>query len=165
MRQGVELFSCRWIAAVELVHHRGDPAGDEHLRRIGCARNHTRGFHCFVFLELRQHVIREIFPRIAASDAQPQPRKLVAEVPDDRLQAVVPARRSPGARSDLPERQLNLVDDDQQIRDVDLVVAEQLADRLAARVHERQRLGQQHVGRSHFCDERNDVPRRRCELR
>ena len=45
------------------------------------------------------------------------------------------------------QRQLHFVDHDQQVRRVDLEVARQPADRLAARVHERQRLGQQHADR------------------
>src|SRR5262249_35111068 len=43
--------------------------------------------------------------------------------------------------------------DDQQIRDVELEVPQQLADRLAALVHERHRLGEQQVARSHACHE------------
>src|SRR5215472_14427065 len=87
------LFSCRWIAAVELVHHRGDPAGDEHFRRVGRASDHALDVRRFVFLEPREHVIREIPSRISAPDAQPQPGELVAYVLDGRLQAVVPAGR------------------------------------------------------------------------
>src|SRR5438034_4294582 len=77
--QGFELFSCRRIAAVELIHHRGDPGGGEYLRSVGRARDHALDFVRFVLIELRQHVIREIAPRVSAPDAQPQPGKLVAD--------------------------------------------------------------------------------------
>src|SRR6185369_13941408 len=80
------LFGCRRIAAVELVHHRGDPAGDEHLRGAGRAIDHPRRLVRLVLLELRQLVIREVTPRVSAPDPQPQPGELVADVLDDRLQ-------------------------------------------------------------------------------
>ena len=63
------LFDCLRIAAVECVHHRLDPRRDEHLRRLGRARRHALDLVRLVPLEPRQHMIREISPRVAAAPA------------------------------------------------------------------------------------------------
>ena len=42
-----------------------------------------------------------------------------------------------------PSSRLHVVDDDEEVRQLDLVEPQQLADRVAAEVHERQRLGEQ----------------------
>ena len=63
----------------------------------------------------------------------------------------------PRARArNFAERQLHFVDDDEQIDRLDLEVAQQPADRLAARIHERQRLGQQRVAGPPRADQRLD---------
>src|SRR6201999_3916489 len=87
------LFGCCRIAAVERVHHRLDPRRDEHLRRIGRALRHALDLRRFIFLEPRQDVIREIALIPAPPDPEPEPRELVAEMRDHRLQPVVPAGR------------------------------------------------------------------------
>ena len=56
------------------------PDGDEHLRRIGRPRRHALDLRRFVRVEPRQHVIGQVAPLLAAPDADPQPRKLVAQV-------------------------------------------------------------------------------------
>ena len=67
----------------------------EHLGGIGRPGDERFELGAFVGLELREHVIREIPPRVAAPHPQPQPGKLRGPKPlDDRLEPVVPARRS-----------------------------------------------------------------------
>ena len=57
----------------------------------------------------------------------------------------MPTRRSARARPKLPERQLRFVDDDEEVGRVDLEIPQQLANRLAAVVHEREWLGDDRV--------------------
>src|SRR3954471_4272684 len=154
MRRTATLFGCCRIAAVEPVHHRRDPRRDEHLRRVGGAHGHALHLRGLALVELRQHVVGEIAIAVAATDADPQPRKLVAKVGDHRLQAVVTAGRPARPRPHSAERQLDFVDDDEEVGDLDLEVAQQLADRLAAQVHERERLDQQRVGGAPFANQR-----------
>src|SRR5436309_4476358 len=78
----VALFSCRGIAAVVSVHHRRDPGRDERFRRVGGPRHHTLDVRPLFGLETREHVIREIPPLVAASDAEAEPGKTLAEVRD-----------------------------------------------------------------------------------
>ena len=139
---------CR-IAAVERVHHRLDPRRDEHLRRIGRARRHALDVRRFVRLEPR----RARDPRDRAGRRRARRRPAAAGTPASPRCAMIdfsplcpPADPRGRARS-LPERQLHLVDDDEQVGGVDLEEPRQRADRLAAQVHERQRLGQQHRAR------------------
>src|SRR3954466_15778412 len=73
------LFGCRWIAAVVLIHHRGDPGNDERVCRIGRPRNHAVDVGGFVFVEAGQHVVGEIAPGVTAADAEPQSPELFAE--------------------------------------------------------------------------------------
>src|SRR6185503_7158718 len=63
---------------------------------------------------------------------------------------VVPAGRSRRPDPDPPRLELHLVDDDEEIGGIDLVELQQPDDRRAAQVHERERLGQDHVS----CPER-----------
>src|SRR5262245_565506 len=157
------LLRCRGIAAVETVHHRLDPRRDEHLRRICRPRRHALDVRGFILVEPRQHVIREIAPGVAATHADSEPGKLVTEMRDERLQPVVTASRPSRPRSQLGERQLHFVDDDEQVVLIDLVIPKQRANRLAARVHESHRLGQQRVA---IAPARRDGLRRRgIELR
>src|SRR6185503_14718691 len=74
---------------------------------------------------------------------------------DDRFEAVVPARRSAWPRAQPAERQCNFIHHDQQIGRGDVVVTRQRGDRIAAAVHERQRLGdEQRLGAVLLRDER-----------
>ena len=69
---------------------------------------------------------------------------LRAEVLRDGLQPVVPAGGAGGAHADAAGREVHLVEDDHEIRDGDLVEAQDRGERLAAQVHERLRLHEQH---------------------
>ena len=126
------------------------PSDDEQLGGIGRPADRLGDRRPLVRLEPGQHVVRQIAPRVAAADADPQPRELVgAELLDDRLQPVVPARRSarPRARS-RPSASCTSSTTTSRSGTLDLEEPQQLADRVAAEVHERQRLGEQHARRS-----------------
>ncbi len=98
----------------------------------------------FIRIESRQHVIGQIPPGVAAPDADPQPCKLFGpQLLDERLQTVVTAGRAGSSCSQPSQLQLRLVDDDEEIRQVQLVVPQQLPDRVSTQVHERERLGHQ----------------------
>ncbi len=106
--------------------------------------DHALDLLALIRVEPRQHVIGQVPLRPPtrsfrpASDAQPQPRKLVADVRDDRLQPVVPAGRSSRPCPQLAERQLRpRRRRPARSADLDLEVPQQPADRLAAGVHER----------------------------
>src|SRR5687767_11487867 len=80
------------------------------------------------------------------SDADPQSRKLDrAELLNDRLQPVVTASRSARAQSQSSQRQIRIVDDDEQIGGREFVKACNLAHRPSAQIHEGRRLGEQHA--------------------
>src|SRR5204863_9775312 len=88
------------------------------------------------------------------------------DVRDHRFQAVVSAGRSSRPRPQLAERQLRLVDHHQDVAEVDLEIANELADRLAAQIHERERLAQENgLGRQIAADPGDQrVGRRGLEL-
>ncbi len=73
--------------------------------------------------------------------ADPQPRVFRRpQVVLDVAQAVVPAMRPPGPHPQLAQRQVDVVADDQQLRQRQLVEVHYLPDAAAAQVHERLRL-------------------------
>jgi hypothetical protein len=75
-------------------------------------------------------VIREVAPTVSAPDPDSQPCKFFGpERSDNRLQAIVAARRSGRPRSQPSQFQIRVVDDDEEIRQLDLVEPQQLADR------------------------------------
>ena len=98
----------------------------------------------FLRLEPRQHVIREVAPRISAPDADPQPRKVI--VPSDAMidfRPLCPPADPAGRARNRPSSSCTSSTTTSRSGELDLVEPQQLADRLAAEVHERQRLGQQ----------------------
>src|SRR5688572_18772185 len=156
-------FPVSVVLPIEPVHHRADALGDEQLDGVRRAAHRLGHDRPLVRIERRQHVIREVPPGIAAPDTDPHPCEFPGpELRDERLETVVPSRRSGGAGPQPPQLQIHVVHDDQQIGEVDLEVAQQLADGVAAEVHERQRLGQQHARRAPLRHDR--VGRRRLPL-
>ena len=144
----VALFGCRRIAAVERVHHRRDPGRDEHLRRIGRPRGHAVDLFRFVGLEPREHVIGQIPPRLPSALPRPTPTRSRGNssprcAMTDFKPLCPPADPRARARS-LPSGSCTSSTTISRSADVDLEVPRQLADRLPAEIHERQRLDQQH---------------------
>src|SRR5688500_3195329 len=58
------------------IHHLGDALYGEHLGGIGRPGDEHLELGAFAALELREHVIGEVAPRVTAPDPQPEPGKL-----------------------------------------------------------------------------------------
>ena len=109
LRAGIFLLFVR--CCVERVHHTFNTLGDEHLRGIGGPQHGRQNRVPLLGIELRQDVIGEIAPRVAASNPHPQPGELAApQLLDDRLQPIVPAGTAPGAGPQASQRQRRFVD-------------------------------------------------------
>ena len=136
------LFGCCRIAAVEPVHHRLDPRRDEHLRRIGRARRHALDLRRFV--SARTSTARDP-PDPVSMPPRPTPTRSRENVVARGARSPTSARcarrpiRAPApaaARAaDAPRRRSRAGRPTSILKN-----ARQLADRLAALVHERQRL-------------------------
>jgi len=137
LRQSFRRFS------VEPVHHYVDPLADEHLHGIGRAVHRVENRLSLLGTEPAEHVARQIPSRFSAADADPQPRELIRpELLGHRLEPVVAAGRSAAPRAEPSERQVHVVGNHQQVGDLHLVEVRQGLHRLAAQVHERERLGE-----------------------
>src|SRR6186713_2846300 len=85
-------------ARVKRVHHFRDAFRGKHLGGIRRPRNERFEIGLFAALEPCEHVVGQIAPAISAPDSQPKPGEFRGPQPlDNRLETVVPARRSAGA--------------------------------------------------------------------
>src|SRR5882672_4720130 len=96
-------------------------------------------------LKARQHVVRKIGRTGGGSDPDPQPRKLGRpHLCEDRLQPLMSARAARGAKTDRAERQVHVVEHDQDFRG-NPAFPDQLAQRLPAAIHVGLRLRHRYV--------------------
>ena len=135
---GSVLFRC-----VERVHHAFDALGDEHLRGIGGAQHRRRNRVALVRLEAAEHVIRKV-----AADRRrvPRPTRMRGNACVPRCwmtdfsplcPPAPPSRRARNRPSGSATSSVTM----NTSGGLDLVEPRQCRHRLAAQVHERQRLG------------------------
>src|SRR5688572_13408300 len=130
---------------VEGVHRAAQPVAERDLGRLGRPRHGGLGGVLLVTGERREHVLREVAVDLAVGrgrrDADAQARKALADGRDDRAHAVVGAGAALLAYADDPERQVDVVVHDEQLRGREAITVEELADRAPAVVHEGLRPG------------------------
>src|SRR5256714_167477 len=107
------------------------------FRRAGEERIRDGALVCFERLEHVLHEVADLAERIRRRDADAEAREVFADRGHDRAHPVVRARSALPAKPDLAKRKIDLVEDHEQIRWLDAVAVEQLADRATGVVHER----------------------------
>src|SRR2546430_9448378 len=102
---------------IELRHRRLDALAKRDLRRFRGARERRLRRGALVRIERRQHVSHEIADlaeRVGGRDADAQAREVFADRGHDRAHPVVRARPAFLAEPDLPQREVDLVEDDEK---------------------------------------------------
>src|SRR5207247_1187324 len=130
------------VLAIELVHRALDAVADRDLRGLGASDDHLVRLGALIGRERREHVLREVGDldgRIHRGDAEPQAWKRLADLARDRAHTVVRPRTATLPQSHLAERQVDLVEDDEERVRRQPVAVEELPDGSAAVVHERLR--------------------------
>ena len=133
------------------------------LDRVGGGVEQLGQARLLARVELAQDVVDRVATRLADPDPQPA-ELLVAELVDDRPQAVVAAGAPALAEPQLAERQGEVVDDHQHLGQRRALAGEDLADRQPRLVHERQRLDER-PGRGRCTGPARPTPRRACRPR
>src|SRR6266545_740462 len=130
------------VLAIELVHRAFDAVADGHLGRLRPADDHLLRLRPLVGRERREHIrgeVPDLGGRIRGRDPEPQSREAFADLTGDRAHPVVRAWSAALAQPHLAERQVDLVEDDEQRVRREPVAVEELSHRTPAVVHERLR--------------------------
>src|SRR5229473_434225 len=138
------LFRLRRFSPVVLRHRCVESLTQNHLHGVSRFTDHFRCNFQLRFFHRPQHVFLAASQRMIRPATQPQPCKFLrADRTDHGLRAVVASRAAVRMNPNRSQRQLRFVPHHQQIRQIQLVLPQQLPHRNAAEIHIRLRLCQE----------------------
>src|SRR6185437_15567112 len=122
--------------SVELVHRRGEAAREDRLHRVGGGADELGELLRLGAREVGEQVVGRVVPRRRAAHADPHARERgVAQICQQRADAVVAAVAAAGAQLETAERQVELVVHDDDLGDRHFPETGHPSHRLSADVH------------------------------
>src|SRR5262245_8302445 len=137
---GLLLFCLRLrVRSMELVHGALAALLEELWKDRHRIAHFSDDLVLFIGWRASQHVIEHfvLVPRVP--DTEPKAPELVAEMRDEILESVVPARAAAEFQAHDADRQIEIVMRNEHLLEIDLAVIEQALEREPAAIHERER--------------------------
>src|SRR5882672_4391241 len=125
---------------MQLVHHVFAAFVEQRGENRDCIADTADDLILFSGRRTPQHVVEHVILVAGMADTETEAPELVAQMRDQVLESVVPARTTAELEAHAPDRQIEVVVRDQHLVEVDLAVIEETLHRKSATIHERERL-------------------------